>query len=50
MRLLRVLNFFFDDKVLHAQKVQKEYKAPKSTKSIKTQPSKSTKTQISKQK
>ena len=45
-----VLNFFFDDKVLHAQKVQKEYKAPKSTKSIKTQPSKSTKTQISKQK
>ena len=27
-----VLNFFFHDKILHAQKAQKEYKAPKSTK------------------
>ena len=39
--------------ILHAQKAQeaqKEHKAPKSTNSIKTQPNKSTKTQISKQK
>ena len=27
-----VLNFFFHNKILHAQKAQKEYKAPKSTK------------------
>ena len=37
-----VLNFFYD-KILQAQKAQKEYKAPKSTKSIKTQPGKSKK-------
>ena len=51
-----VLNFlfiFFHDKILHAQKPLKEYKAPKctkSTKNTKTQPKKSIKTQISEQK
>ena len=51
-----VLNFLFifvHDKILHAQKALKEYKAPKgtrSTKSTKTQPNKSIKTQIGEQK
>ena len=50
MVIKTVLNFllFFNEKILHAQKTTK--KAPKSIKSTKTQPSKSTKTQISKQK
>ena len=48
-----VLNFlsFFYEKILHAQKSTKKHqKAPKAPKSTKTQPSKNTKTQISKQK
>ena len=47
------LFIFFHDKILHAQKALKEYKAPKgtkNTKSTKTQPNKSIKTQISEQK
>ena len=47
------LFIFFHDKILHAQKALKEYKAPKgtrSTKSTKTQPNTSIKTQISEQK
>ena len=45
--------YFFFHKILHAQKALKEYKAPKgtrSTKSTKTQPNKSIKTQIGEQK
>ena len=54
--VLNLLFIYFYDKILHAQKAQKNtrhqkvpkaQKAPKSTNSIKTQPSKSTKTQIS---
>ena len=50
MVIKTVLNFllFFNEKILHAQKTTK--KAPKNIKSTKTQPSKSTKSQISKQK
>ena len=47
------LFIFFHDKILCAQKALKEFKATKgakSTKSTKTQPSKSIKAQISKQK
>ena len=35
--------FFFHGKILHAEKAQKEFTAPKSTKSTKIQPSKSKK-------
>ena len=44
-----VLNslFFFYEKISHALKALKSTKSTKSTKSIKTQPSKSTKAQIS---